>query len=144
MQDLKCSLFIQPDAESKPILQAEENCEELWLLIHTLLKGTPDEYKAAKVKQQIIDSKDEIVFNNLPQYFENASNNNKDVDKLINNNELKQTIIKMDSPEIQQIIKTFTDPNMIEMLNNTNRVIEYLNDIKEQQEQSTKSTKIEE
>lgn len=149
IESLECSLFIQPDIDSRPVLQVDENfkeCEKLWLLVHTSLKGTPDEYKAAKVKQQIITSKDEIVFNNLPQYFEGVVGKKEEVDKLVSNNELKEKIVSIDLPELQQIIETFTNPNIIDALNTANTIAKYFNEIKKEKQSSatkmpTKSNK---
>lgn len=78
MEDISCFLYVRPDINSLPVLIVDNTSTlyKLWLLIHTKLKGTPDEYKAEKVIQDFLEDyflqsnheEDDIPDENNSQY----------------------------------------------------------------------------
>lgn len=128
-------LFIQPDIRAELIPQQydEDALLPLWLkVLNSLDSNAPDEIKAADLKQQILSSTEEqSLLNNFSEYTNNFESNDKEIKKLIPDEKTKQFLAHINSPEIRQLIKTFTDPKMVETMKRAKIFLEYYNRINE-------------
>lgn len=133
-------LFIQPDIQAELIPQ-QYNINELlplWLKVLTSLNNNaPDEIKAADLKQQILSSTEEqFLLDNYSKYMNNFKSNNAEVERLIQDDKTKQLLTQIDTPEIKQLISMFTDPKMVQMVNSTQKLIKYFEEVKSEKENS--------
>lgn len=112
ISDLVVKLFLQPDYLSYPVLQEsdEKITDDLWINIRKKFLGIPDEWKAEKVKQQIIDSGSNAMLNDM--------NNIK--------TEYNFSLIKgADTPEVKEIISIISEPNAFNALKQIERLLKY-------------------
>lgn len=112
ISDLVAKLFLQPDYLSYPVLQEsdEKITDDLWINIRKKFLGIPDEWKAEKVKQQIIDSGSNAMLNDI--------NNIK--------TEYDFNFIKgANDPAIKEIINMLSEPKTFDSVKQIKRLLKY-------------------
>ena len=125
ISDLVAKLFLQPDYLSYPVLQEsdEKITDDLWIKVRKKFLGIPDEWKAEKVKQQIIDSGSNAILNDM--------NNIK--------MEYDFSLIKdADTPEVKEIISIISEPKAFNALKQIERLIKYTEMINEMKHNNKK------
>lgn len=112
ISDLVVKLFLQPDYLSYPVLQEsdEKITDDLWINVRKKFLGIPDEWKAEKVKQQIIDSGSNAMLNDI--------NNIK--------TEYDFNLIKgANDPAIKEIINMLSEPKAFDSVKQIKRLLKY-------------------
>lgn len=112
ISDLVAKLFLQPDYLSYPVLQEsdEKITDDLWINVRKKFLGIPDEWKAEKVKQQIIDSGSNAILNDI--------NNIK--------TEYDFNLIKgANDPAIKEIINMLSEPKAFDSVKQIKRLLKY-------------------
>lgn len=135
-------LFIQPDIKAELILQPYNFNEllPLWLKVITSLDDkVPDEIKAADLKQQILSASPEQLFlDNYEKRLDEMGTCESEIDELVQDEKTKQILAHVNSPEIAQLIRIFTDPKMIQAMNSTMKLTQYFSEIKTEKENTDK------
>lgn len=135
-------LFIQPDIKAELILQPYNFNEllPLWLKVITSLDDkVPDEIKAADLKQQILSASPEQLFlDNYEKRLDEMETCESEIDELVQDEKTKQILAHVNSPEIAQLIRIFTDPKMIQAMNSTMKLTQYFSEIKTEKENTDK------
>lgn len=130
-------LFIQPDLDAESVPQKYEYDEllPLWLkVIISLEDNAPAEVRAEDLKRRFASNKDNLSLNelsDLSDYMTSLSENENDVNDLISDEKTKQLIIEANSPEVQQLIKIFTEPKMLKTMQSAQKMINYFSEIKQ-------------
>ena len=78
----------------------------------------------------------------IDNYQENLDKVNQTKDKmdvLESDPTIAYYLAQLDAPEIKQLITMYTNPKMLEAINNTNRIVQYLNKVKSIQLQQNNS-----
>lgn len=120
-------IYIQADKNSKIVLQDvdEEKAEDLWIYVHTLLFGSPDEIKAEDFKNSFVLNQS---LSNSDNVISGNSNNNLDIDaieKIIDDPAIMKLMELYNKPEFQELQKTFSNPEFQTAIQVANKLQKY-------------------
>lgn len=122
-------LFIQPDEDTEPVYQ-ECNQDQLLKLYRTIKESYGD-----KIPEDLAEDFKEKLYNeqsnkNLQEFREDLNNVNipttQDIDKMFNNKGVVDAVVSLEDPSLKNIVDTFTDPKMINMINSISRMQTYM------------------
>jgi len=121
-------IYVQPDKNSKIVLQDvdEDKAENLWMYVHTLLFGSPDEIKAEEFKNTFILNKSVTNGNDVISGGLNTPDI-EIIEKCANDPAVQQFIELYSKPEFQKIQQIMTSPNFQAAVETANRMQKYLN-----------------
>lgn len=128
LSDFDIEIYIKPDSKSKAVLQmaSDEKLLNLWLLVHENIYGTIDEIKANKFKNDFVRSQNDPI-----KKIENDQDALKQVYDQIKNAEpqLIEVVNKLNSPDMQNILKIISDSEFAKMMEQVNQIIEKVKDV---------------
>lgn len=126
------SLYIQPTEKSEAIRQdyIKEQLESLWIkVLRSLSDKTPSEILIEDFKQQMLANEEVDILKHCQDFIKQTPDTKNDVDKLLNDNNAKKILIEANDPSIQQLISTFSNPKVLQTIDATNKLIQYMSEI---------------
>lgn len=126
------SFYIQPNVNIEYVYQEcdQEQLLELYKSINTSINGKTPEMEAVEFKKQF---KYKFVTDNYQRSLDKVSETTQQMNELMNNEQLANYLATVNNSDIRKIIELYTDPKMMESLQNTQRFIQYLTRIKNYQ-----------
>lgn len=121
--------YVQPKTEEQGIIQKcnQEQLLTLFKIIDISINGDSSEMIADNFKTIYMQ---EHFVRNYQASLDKINNTKTYMDALESDPDIPTYLAQLDSPEIAQLIKIYTDPKMVEALENTSRIIQLLNQIK--------------
>lgn len=135
-------LFIQPDENTEPVYQ-KCNQEQLLNLFRTI-ERTFDE----KIPEDLATDFKEELYNeqnirNLQKFRKELSETNipsvEDIDNIFHNEGVINVVAALDDPSIKSIVDTFTDPQMVKMIDSMKKMQSYMQKISNHRKKKTNS-----
>lgn len=132
IQQYDGQLFIQPDENTEPVYQ---ECDQTQLL--ELYKTIKRSY-GNKIPEDLAENFKEKLYNeqnikSLQEFRRDLNNVNipttQDIDNMFSNDGVINAIVKLNDPSIKSIVDTFTNPQMIKMINSVSRMQSYMKKI---------------
>ncbi len=122
-------IYVQPDKNSKIVLQDvdEDKAENLWMYVHTLLFGSPDEVKAEEFKNTFILNKSVTNGNDVISGGLNNAIDIEAIEKCANNPAVQYFIKLYSKPEFQKMQQVITSPEFQAAVKAANKIQKYLN-----------------
>ena len=136
IQQYDGQLFIQPDENTEPVYQ---ECDQTQLL--ELYKTIKRSY-GNKIPEDLAENFKEKLYNeqnikSLQEFRRDLNNVNipttQDIDKMFSNEGAINAIVKLNDPSIKSIVDTFTNPQMIKMINSVSRMQSYMKKISDKE-----------
>lgn len=122
-------LFIQPGENKEPVYQ-KCNRDQLFELFKTIERSFNEE-----IPEDLAEDFKEKLYNeqnnkSLQEFRKNLNNVNipteQDIDKMFSNKGTIDAVISLEDPSLKNIVDTFTDPKMINMINSISRMQVYM------------------
>jgi transcriptional regulator with XRE-family HTH domain len=136
IQQYDGQLFIQPDENTEPVYQ---ECDQTQLL--ELYKTIKRSY-GNKIPEDLAENFKEKLYNeqnikSLQEFRRDLNNVNipttQDIDNMFSNDGVINAIVKLNDPSIKSIVDTFTNPQMIKMINSVSRMQSYMKKISDKE-----------
>ena len=134
-------LFIQPDENTEPVYQ-KCNQDELLSLFRTIERAFDE-----KIPEDLATDFKEKLYNeqnieNLKKFRKELSSTNipsrQDIDSMFHNEGVIDAVATLDDPSIESIVNTFTDPQMVKMIDSMKRMQLYMQKISDQRKKKDK------
>lgn len=126
------SLYIQPTEKSEAIRQnyTKNQLKTLWIkVLRSLSDKTPSEILIEDFKQQMLANEEVDILKHCQDFIKRTPDTKNDVDKLLNDNNAKKILIEANDSSIQQLISTFSNPKVLQTIDATNRLVQYMSEI---------------
>lgn len=126
------SFYIQPNVNTEYVYQKcnQEQLLELYNTINISIIGKTPEMEADEFKKNF---KYKFLTDNYQRSLDKVSETTQQMNELMNNEQLIHYLATVSNSDIRKIIELYTDPKMMESLQNTQRFIQYLTRIKNYQ-----------
>ena len=69
------------------------------------------------------------ILKHCQDFIKQTPDTKNDVDKLLNDNNAKKILIEANDSSIQQLISTFSNPKVLQTIDATNRLVQYMSEI---------------
>lgn len=117
IEDLNIEIYLQPDPDSDPIIQKTSDIlgkKILWYDVRKDLKGIPAQWKAKRIKNEIISKAKELQ----------SEKTKENIDAIKEN---KEILNKLNTPEMKKLISVFSDPKMNETIKSVQNLVALYN-----------------
>lgn len=132
--------YVQPKTEEQGIIQKcnQEQLLNLFKIIDATINGTSPEIIANDFKSLYMKK---YFINNYQESLNKVIQTKVQMDDIESDPTIVHYLAQLDTPELQQLLTIYTDPKMLEALNNTHRIIQFLNKVKfiQSQQKSSKA-----
>lgn len=134
-------LFIQPNENTEPVYQ---ECDQTQLL--ELYKTIKRSY-GNKIPEDLAENFKEKLYNeqnikSLQEFRRDLNNadipSEQDIDNMFNNEGVINAMVKLNDPSIKSIVDTFTNPQMIKMIDSVSRMQSYMKKISDKEKNNDK------
>lgn len=141
IQQYNGHLFVQPDENTEPVYQ-KCNQDQLLNLFRTIERAFDE-----KIPEDLaIDFKERLYneqnIKSLQKFRKELSSTDipsrQDIDSMFHNEGVIDAVATLDDPSIKSIVDTFTDPQMVKMIDSISRMQSYIKRISDQKKNKDK------